>query len=96
MLADTLFSFSLSAIFRNKEQADIDFPVPVVQCLQIKTLSSGAPAADRYRLVLSDTENYVQCMLATQANHIVHDGLLQRGGIIRLKSYQAQKLKGRR
>jgi replication factor A1 len=50
---------------------------------------------ERYRLVLSDIKSYVQCMLATQLNHLVHDGLLQRGAIIRMTSHQAQHLKGR-
>lgn len=73
------------------------FPVPLLQVLQIKTLDakSNGSAPERYRLVLSDIRNYVQCMLATQANHVVHDGLLQRGCIVRLKQYQSQQLKGR-
>ncbi|KAM7201495.1 hypothetical protein V8F33_003319 [Rhypophila sp. PSN 637] len=88
---------TFEAIFNQPERAASLFPVPLLQVLQIKTLdakSSGA-ATERYRLVLSDIRNYVQCMLATQANHVVHDGLLQRGCIVRLKQYQSQQLKGR-
>lgn len=73
--------------------------MPVLQCLQIKTLEAkagGPVASDRYRIVLSDINNYVQCMLATQANHVVHDGLLQRGCIVRMRQYQAQSLKGKK
>ncbi len=85
-----------SAIFNN-EGAN-RFPVPVLQCLQIKTLEAkgAGNASERFRVVLSDMRNYVQCMLATQANHVVHDGKLQRGCIVRLKQYQAQALKGKR
>jgi len=88
---------SSSAIFNDPERATRDFPVPILQCLQIKTLDGKTPGAApaRYRLVLSDIQNYVQCMLATQANHVVHDGHLERNSIIRMKSYQAQHLKGR-
>lgn len=69
-----------------------------MQCLHIKTLESKGPgtaAPERYRIVLSDLRNYVQCMLATQANHVMHDGQLQRGSIVRVKQYQAQYLKGK-
>ena len=45
----------------------------VVQCLQVKALQSKQPAADgmdRYRLILSDVDNFIQSMLATRkANH---------------------------
>ncbi|KAK1754794.1 hypothetical protein QBC47DRAFT_346379 [Echria macrotheca] len=88
---------AVDAIFNDPERASREFPVPILQCLQVKTLDSKTPGAapDRFRLVLSDVKNYVQCMLATQANHVVHDGFLDRGSIIRMKSYQAQHLKGR-
>jgi replication factor A1 len=85
--------------------------------VQIKTLGStseGSP--ERYRLVLSDTRNFVQSMLATrkypgssrlgfishitdtpaEANHVVHDGKLKKGSIVRLKQYQANAVKGKR
>jgi replication factor A1 len=35
-------------------------------------------------------------MLATQANHVIHDGLLQRGNICRIKGYQANNVKGKK
>jgi replication factor A1 len=70
-----------------------------MQCLHIKFLENKGPAApgsERYRIVLSDVRNYVQCMLATQANHVMHDGQLQRGSIVRVRQYQAQSLKGKK
>ena len=72
-----------------------DFPVPVLQCLQIKPLGAGGQSTERYRLILSDIRNFVQCMLATQKNHLIHDGVLQRGSIIKMKDYQAQQVKGK-
>ena len=86
------------AIFSDAERAAIQFPVPVMQCLHIKSLENkaGGSGPDRYRIVLSDVRNYVQCMLATQANHVMHDGLLQRGSIVRVKQYQAQCLNGKK
>ncbi|RAL64370.1 hypothetical protein DID88_001846 [Monilinia fructigena] len=35
-------------------------------------------------------------MLATQANHVIHDGKLTKGCFIRLKNYQANEVKGKR
>ncbi|KAK6950868.1 hypothetical protein Daesc_007396 [Daldinia eschscholtzii] len=80
---------ALDAIFNDPEHVGQLFPVPVLQCLQIKPLApqqgpAGQP--ERYRVVLSDIRNYVQCMLATQANHVIHDGSLVRGALVRVKS----------
>ncbi|KAI8943935.1 replication factor-A protein [Xylaria longipes] len=91
---------ALDAIFNDPASANQRFPVPVFQCLQIKPLNAqpapGAPAQqERYRVVLSDIRNYVQCMLATQANHVIHDNQLVRGCIVRVKSYQANAVKGK-
>ena len=87
-------------MFNDGDRAQQQFPVPILQCLQIKTLDSkngsAGGATERFRIVLSDLKNYVQCMMATQTNHLVHDGLLQRGCIVRLKQYQAQCLKGKK
>jgi replication factor A1 len=87
-----------SAVFNDPSNVKTRFPVPVLQCLQIKPLpaQAGTAGGDRYRIVLSDVHNYVQCMLATQANHVVHDGLLQRGSIVRIKGYQANNVKGKK
>jgi replication factor A1 len=103
----------LSALFNDPDSLARDFPVPVCQVVQMKTLGSqteGAP--ERYRLVLSDIQNFVQSMLATrmsaphiplaltniitEANHVVHDGKLKKGSIVRLKQYQANAVKGKR
>ncbi|KAI1179224.1 replication factor-A protein [Nemania sp. FL0916] len=91
---------ALDAIFNDPANADQRYPVPVLQCLQIKPLAAqqapGGPAQpERYRVVLSDIGNYVQCMLATQANHVITDGQLARGCIVRVKSYQANAIKGK-
>ncbi|KAI0179132.1 replication factor-a protein [Hypoxylon sp. FL1284] len=85
---------ALDAIFNDPDHVAARYPVPILQCLQIKPLASQQ-GAERYRIVLSDIHNYVQCMLATQANHVVHDGSLVRGSLVRIKSYQANMVKGK-
>jgi replication factor A1 len=88
---------ALDAIFNDPDRLQRDFPVPVCQCVQIKPLGSqGAGNSERFRIVLSDIQNFVQSMLATQANHVVHEGKLKKGSFVRLKSYQANAVKGKR
>ena len=74
--------------------------------------TQGEGSAERYRVVLSDVRNFVQSMLATrkyqnrhslirvnkflEANHVIHDGKLKKGSIVRLKQYQANAVKGKR
>ncbi|CAK7566922.1 MAG: Replication factor A protein 1 [Sporothrix epigloea] len=89
---------AFSVIFTDPEKATQQFPVPVFQCLQVKPLGNqqpGAAGGERYRVVLSDMDHYVQTMLATQASHVVHDGKLVRGCLVRIKSYQANSVKGK-
>ena len=84
---------SLAAIF---EDSGSRVEQPVVQCVQIKPIAAQPGAPARYRVVFSDSRNYVQTMLATSANHHVHSGSLKRGCIVQLISYQANSVKGKR
>ncbi len=76
------------------------FPVPILQCLQIKPLAvqmaNGQPAPPRYRVVMSDLRNYIQCMLATQITHVVTEGKIARGNLVRIKEYQPNNVKGKK
>jgi replication factor A1 len=85
-----------SVIFNDPDKAAKLFPVPVMQCLQIKQMAPSAQGGDRYRLVMSDGEHYVQTMLGTQGNHVVHEGKLQRGSIARVKQYTPNNVKGKK
>ncbi|KAL2264744.1 hypothetical protein VTJ83DRAFT_7254 [Remersonia thermophila] len=87
----------IETVFSDPQRATLAYPVPVLQCLHIKHLENktGNPGLERYRIVLSDIRNFVQCMLATQANHVMHNNQLQRGSIVRLRQYQAQSVKGK-
>ena len=82
---------SLNDIFENTA-GRVD--QPVVQCVQIKPIASqDTSAPDRYRVVFSDTRNYVQTMLATAANHHVTGGGLRKGVLLQLLGYQANNVK---
>lgn len=69
---------------------------PLVQCVQVKPIAAQAGAPERYRVVFSDIQNYVQTMLATGANSHVTKGKLRRGCFARLKGYQANAVKGKK
>ncbi|KAK3181146.1 Replication factor A protein 1 [Lecanicillium sp. MT-2017a] len=93
--ASALSKGSLDVIFNDPDKAAKLFPVPVMQCLQVKQMAPSAQGGDRYRLVMSDGQHYVQTMLATQANHVVHDEKLVRGCLARIKQYTPNNLKGK-
>ncbi len=84
---------SLAAVF---EDTPGRVQQPLVQCVQVKPIAAQQGAPERYRVVFSDIQNYVQTMLATAANHHVTQGGLRRGCFVRLKTYQANAVKGKR
>lgn len=106
---------AFSLIFENSANA---VPEPVLQCVQIKPLAGQQGTAERFRVVLSDIDNFVQCMLATrmftvtqpslgppvwlatdkspEVCHVVHEGKLRKGCFVRLKSFQANEVKGKK
>ncbi|KAI9818302.1 MAG: Replication factor A protein 1 [Thelocarpon impressellum] len=88
---------ALSAMFDASADPSAPPAQPVVQCVQIKPLASQAQnGPERYRVVFSDVNNFVQSMLATQVNHVVHEGKLTKGCFVRLKAYSANNVKGKR
>ncbi|GFF51991.1 replication factor A protein 1 [Aspergillus lentulus] len=84
---------ALSAIF---DETKPQIHEPIVQCVQIKPLPPQPNHQERYRAVFSDISNYVQTMLATQANPLVTSGMLRKGCFVRLKSFQANSVKGKK
>lgn len=59
-------------------------------------MAPSAQSGERYRLVVSDGEHYVQTMLATKANHVIHDNKLVRGCLFRVKEYNPNNVKGKK
>ncbi|OJJ57799.1 hypothetical protein ASPSYDRAFT_45728 [Aspergillus sydowii CBS 593.65] len=84
---------ALSAIF---DGTKTQINEPIVQCVQVKPLPPQTNNQERYRVVFSDISNYVQTMLAIQANHFVTDGLLRKGCFVKLKQFQANSVKGKK
>ncbi|KAF8651467.1 hypothetical protein AX16_004766 [Volvariella volvacea WC 439] len=53
----------------------------IVQFLSIKKVNAGSNATDRFRIIMSDGVHFIQAMLATQLNHLVHDNTIQKNTI---------------
>ncbi|KAF2147525.1 uncharacterized protein K452DRAFT_314656 [Aplosporella prunicola CBS 121167] len=68
---------------------------PILQCVQIKAMESKG-GEDRFRIVLSDVDHFIQSMLAHQSNHLIKNGTLKRGSIVRLKQFHPQDIKNRK
>jgi replication factor A1 len=85
---DAITTGCLRRVFAGEQIID-----PVVQCVQIKPMSNSATGVERFRVVFNDTVNFIQSMLAQQTNHIVHDGKLKKGSLVKLKSFQANSVK---
>jgi replication factor A1 len=86
-------------IFNDLSKAEKLFPVPIMQCLQVKQIkqvTANGQAEDRYRLVLNDGEHYIQSVLATSHSYLAREEKLQRGCFLRIKRYQPNNLKGKR
>jgi len=69
----------------------------VVQVLEVKKIELKAgQSGERYRLVISDGEFYIQGMLATQLNELVQSGELRQNALIRLNDYIANEINGKK
>ncbi|KAF2455333.1 hypothetical protein BDY21DRAFT_380847 [Lineolata rhizophorae] len=69
---------------------------PILQCVQIKPMKLETGEIDRWRVVLSDIDNYVQTMLATHLSHIVTSGTLRKNNIVRLREFLPHVAKGKK
>ncbi|KAK3657502.1 Replication factor A protein 1 [Elasticomyces elasticus] len=64
----------------------------VLQCVQIKPMASQQNQ-ERYRVVMNDSCNFIQCMLAQQYNSLITNGKLTKGSLVRVTQYQVNFVK---
>ncbi|KAJ5355343.1 Replication factor A protein 1 [Penicillium cataractarum] len=96
MASDAASQITVGALGAIFDETKPQVREPIVQCVQVKPLPPQPNHPERYRAVFSDIANYVQTMLATQANHVVTEGSLRKGCFVRLKSFQANSVKGKK
>ena len=71
---------------------------PICQIINIKNVTNKSPQngqPDRYRVIISDGDCYVQGMLATQLNHLIKDDALQTYHTVRIKQFMVNGVKGK-
>ena len=61
-----ILTLLFSAIFNSNEDPNVTVSQPILQCVQVKPLVGQQGAPERYRVVFSDINNFVQSMLATR------------------------------
>lgn len=62
---------------------------PTVQILSIKKVgpTSGPAATDRYRIIVSDGEFFLQAMMATQLNRFVEEGHVGKNTVVVIEKF---------
>ncbi|KAL5973297.1 hypothetical protein ACLOJK_029947 [Asimina triloba] len=69
---------------------------PVLQVFDIRLVNTAHNTAERYRMLLSDGTHLQQAMLATQMNHVVKSGMLQKGSIVKLTEFICNLIQNRK
>ncbi|KAI9661294.1 MAG: Replication factor A protein 1 [Bathelium mastoideum] len=87
---------SLQAIVEAGDAAATKVLNPIMQCLQVRPTPNTQGGPERFRVVFSDINNFIQSMLATSKNHIVHEGRLRKGVLVRIRNFVPNTVKGRR
>lgn len=67
---------------------------PTVQVINLRKVNASG-SQDRFRIILSDGVNFMQGLLATQCNDVVHSNQLQNESIIRLQKFVKNEVSGR-
>jgi replication factor A1 len=75
--------------------ATSDVKEPVLQCLHIKPMQVGG-SLERWRIVLSDGEYFVQSMLGAANKHLIIDGILKKNSVVKLKGWNSNKVSQKR
>jgi len=72
---------------------------PICQIINIKNVTNKASNSgqqDRYRIIISDGECYIQGMLATQLNPLIESKELQTHNTVRIKQFMVNGVKGKK
>lgn len=69
---------------------------PVLQVADIRLVNTVQNTAERYRMLLSDGTHLQQAMLATQMNHFIKSGRLQKGSIVQLIEFICNVIQNRK
>ncbi|KAI0093894.1 replication factor-A protein 1 [Irpex rosettiformis] len=83
-------------IKNDEEQEALTQTTPTLQVLSIKKVGPSTTAADRYRVIVSDGEHFLQAMLATQLNKFVEDDEVVKNSIIVIDKFTCNFVQDKR
>ncbi|OBZ69131.1 Replication factor A protein 1 [Grifola frondosa] len=91
----------ICARLNNAKDADDDILncSPTLQFLSFKKVTPNAGSStnvDRYRIIVSDGEHFLQAMLATQLNHLVEEGQIIKQTIAIIEKFTCNMVQGKR
>ncbi|KZT69815.1 replication factor-a protein [Daedalea quercina L-15889] len=72
---------------------------PTIQFLSFKKVApttNGATTVDRYRIIISDGEHFLQAMLATQLNHLIEDERIKKHSIAVIDKFSCNLVQDKR
>uniref|UniRef100_A0A6U3S1P3 Replication protein A subunit n=1 Tax=Ditylum brightwellii TaxID=49249 RepID=A0A6U3S1P3_9STRA len=70
--------------------------MPVVQIIHVKKVETpGGAGSERFRAIISDGQHYVQGMLATQLNHLVHSNQIMENSIVKVDEFMNNLVQNR-
>uniref|UniRef100_A0A7S2MWW4 Replication protein A subunit n=1 Tax=Helicotheca tamesis TaxID=374047 RepID=A0A7S2MWW4_9STRA len=70
--------------------------MPTVQIIHVKKVETpGGAGSERFRAIISDGQHYVQGMLATQLNHLVHDKQIMENSIVKVDEFMNNTVQNR-
>ncbi|CDO73580.1 hypothetical protein BN946_scf185014.g50 [Trametes cinnabarina] len=99
-MADIQLTTGICARLSNSENDDDELynSQPVVQFLSFKRVppSGGASTMDRYRVIVSDGEHFLQSMLATQLNHLVEEEQVLKHSIAVIEKFTCNLVQGKK
>ncbi|KAH9928151.1 replication factor-a protein [Fomitopsis serialis] len=72
---------------------------PTIQFLSFKKVApttAGAATVDRYRIIVSDGEHFLQAMLATQLNHLIEEERIKKHSIAVIDKFSCNLVQDKR
>ncbi|KAI8136441.1 replication factor-A protein [Fennellomyces sp. T-0311] len=95
MTADMLTKNAIKILYEGDE--NVPKPEnPVLQVINVKSIQGQNSSTTRYRVILSDGDNYMQAMLCSALGHLGEEGAIPRGSIIRLTECNVSNINNRK
>lgn len=79
----------------NFEEIYKQFPTPILQVLILKQGNPTPQGIARWRVTLSDGQQVLSALLATQTHHLIQEEKLVRHCIVRLDQFTKQNANGK-